>query len=123
MTNEAKAARAAELFGQGMSVNAVAKALEIDWTAAKKLKPGGASVKKAKTETPADEPAETAEVATEALVWLIALEVPADRIGDLVGSIAADELKAAIVRLLDGAAQSVIFQAVLALRVQELLAN
>lgn len=116
---------AAELFSQGMSVNAVAKAMKIAWTDAKKLKPGGAPVKKAKTElqAPADEPAETAEVATEALVWPIALEVPADRIGDLVGSIAADELKAAIVKLLDGAAQSVIFQAVLALRVQELLAN
>jgi hypothetical protein len=124
------AQQAAQLFEEGKSVSAIAKALKISWYEAKKLKPASAKAEDpAKTIAPhlayeiGPEPGPESEaeaLAETTLVFPINLEIPVEQVDEAIAAVSDMELRDAVIGL-DGADKANILQIVLQARLTSLL--
>jgi hypothetical protein len=108
---------AAQLFEEGKSVSAVAKALKISWYKAQKLKPASAEAENVEAPEPADET--EAEDAPQ-LVFPISLEIPVEQVDEAIAAVSDMELRDAVIGL-GGSDKANILQIVLQARLTALL--
>jgi hypothetical protein len=113
------AQQAAQLFEEGKSVSAVAKALKISWYEANKLKPASAKAEDVKAQEPGPE-SEAEALAETTLVFPINLEIPVEQVDEAIAAVSDMELRDAVIGL-DGADKANILQIVLQARLTSLL--
>ena len=113
----ALATEAAQLFEEGKSINAVAKALKITWYEANKLKPASAEAEDAAAPEPADE---TEAEAAPQLVFPISMEIPVEQVDEAIAAVSDMELRDAVIGL-GGSDKANILQIVLQARLTALL--